>query len=152
MRVMPLHGASVAVAAIITSASITLVTLGGTDKGANAPFQVAGSPSQPPAPVDYQSRSNSVPWDQGRWQPWIIELREDDDTRLTGYNAQLRGNVRLTSADDVEPRKTPFGFLAAQDALTWTVVAAHAGTYKIAVLYHPGNPDNVGSGIVVSDR
>lgn len=148
MRVIPLHSSLVAFAAIMTSASITL---GGADKDANAPFQVASPPSQPPAPVDYQSRSNSVPWDQGRWQPWIIELREDNDTRLTGYNAQLRGNVRLTSADDVEPRKTPFGFLGAQDMLTWTVVAAHAGTYKIAVLYHPGNPDNVGSEIVVSD-
>ncbi len=90
MRVMPLHGASLAVAAIITSASITLVTLVGTDKDANAPFQVAGPPSQPPTPVDYQSRSNSVPWDQDPWKPWIIELREDDDTRLTGYNTHDR--------------------------------------------------------------
>ena len=148
MRVMPLHSASVALVAIMTSASITL---GGADQETNAPSQAASPLSQSQAPVDYQSRSNSVPWDQDRWRPWTIELSEDDDTRLTGYNAQLRGDVRLTSAVDVEPRKTPFGFLGAQDTLTWTVVALNAGTYNIAVLYHPGDEDNVGSQIVVSD-
>ena len=55
MRVMPLHGASVAVAAIMTSAYITFVTLGAADKDANAPFQVASPPSQPPAPVDIRA-------------------------------------------------------------------------------------------------
>lgn len=112
---------------------------------------LAASSTQTQGQPDYQERSNSVLWDQARWRPWTIELREDDDTRLTGYNAQLHGNVRLTSAADVEPRKTPYGFLAAQDCLTWSVHASHAGTYEVAVLYHPGTADNLGSRIVVSD-
>lgn len=148
MGVMPLKSVSVAVVAIMTPASIVLWS---ADRSAECPSEIANSPSHFQAAVDYQSRSNSVPWDQDRWRPWTIELREGDDTKLTGYNAELHGNVRLTSADDVEPRKTPFGFLGPQDTLTWTVVAESPGTYKTAVLYHPGDPDNVGSQILISD-
>src|SRR6266568_4318802 len=75
---------------------------------------------------DAEMRSNSVVWDQERWQPWVVELKAEDITHVAGYNARLSGNVRLTSADDVEPRRTPYGFITATDHLTWTIAAPAA--------------------------
>src|SRR5580658_233238 len=63
----------------------------------------------------FQARSNSVMWDYDRWKPWAVDLAHDDVTHLTGYNAELSGTVRLTSAADVEPRKTPYGFMGPDD-------------------------------------
>ena len=99
---------------------------------------------------DAEVRSNSVVWDEERWQPWVVDLKPKDITHLAGYNAKLSGNVRLTSAADVEPRRSPFGFIIATDHLTWTVAAPEAENYRIAVLYHSGEEDNVGSKLVVS--
>jgi len=98
----------------------------------------------------FQVRSNSVMWDQDRWKPWVISLAADDVTHLTGYNAELGGRVRLTSADDVEPRKTPSGFINPGDTLRWTVTVHVPGLYQVAVMYHPGREDNLRSQIVVS--
>jgi Alpha-L-fucosidase len=99
---------------------------------------------------DAEMRSNSVLWDQERWQPWVVDLKPEDITHVAGYNARLSGNVRLTSAADVEPRRTPYGFITATDYLTWTVAAPEAANYQIGVLYHAGRKDNVGSKLVVS--
>jgi hypothetical protein len=98
----------------------------------------------------FQARSNSVMWDQERWKPWVVSLAADDVTHLTGYNAELGGRVRLTSADDVEPRKTPYGFIDPGDSLRWTVTVHEPGLYQVAVMYHPGREDNLRSQIVVS--
>lgn len=98
----------------------------------------------------FQARSNSVMWDQDRWKPWVIKLAADDVTHMSGYNAELSGKVRLTSADDVEPRRTPYGFVGADDTLRWTVEADRPGLYQFAVMYHPGDDDNLGSQIVVT--
>ena len=119
----------------------------------------AQTPSAPPSSGnphwvtdrDAQVRSNSVVWDQERWQPLIVDLKPEDITHLAGYNAMLSGNVRLTSATDVEPRRTPYGFIMATDHLAWTVVAPEAANYQIAVLYHSGAEDNVASKLVVSN-
>src|ERR1019366_5042083 len=96
-----------------------------------------------------QARSNSVMWDQDRWKPWVISLAADDVTHLTGYNAELGGRVRLTSADDVEPRKMPYGFTGPDDTLRWTVAVHESGLYRIAVMHHSGRDDNLGSQIIV---
>jgi hypothetical protein len=98
----------------------------------------------------FQARSNSVMWDQDRWKPWTVRVAGDDVTHLTGYNAVLGGNVRLTSADDVEPRRTPFGFLGLHDTLRWTVEVAKPGLYQVAAMYHPGRADNLGSKIIIT--
>ncbi len=50
----------------------------------------------------------------------------------------------------MEPRRTPYGFIIATDHLAWTVVAPEAANYQIAVLFHSGGEDNVGSKLVVS--
>jgi Alpha-L-fucosidase len=97
----------------------------------------------------FQARSNSVVWDQDRWKPWVVTLAADDVTHVTGYNAELAGRVHLTAADDVEPRKTPYGFVTSGDTLRWTVNVPTAGRYRVAVMYHPGRSDNLGSKIVV---
>jgi hypothetical protein len=97
-----------------------------------------------------QARSNSVMWDQDRWKPWVANLADNDVTHLTGYNAELGGKVRLTSADDVEPRKTPYGFMGPDDTLRWTVAVHRPGLYRVAVMYHPGRDDNLGSQITVT--
>lgn len=98
----------------------------------------------------FQTRSNSVMWDQDRWKPWVTNLTDNDVTHLTGYNAELGGRVRLTSADDVEPRKTPYGFMSPDDTLRWTVTVHESGLYRVAVMYHPGRDDNLGSKIIVT--
>lgn len=98
----------------------------------------------------FQARSNSVMWDQDRWKPWPVHLADYDITHLTGYNAELGGRVRLTSADDVEPRKTPFGFKGPDDILQWTVEVRKPGLYQVALMYHPGREENIGSQIVVT--
>jgi hypothetical protein len=98
----------------------------------------------------FQARSNSVMWDQDRWKPWLINLADDDVTHLAGYNAELSGTVRLTSADDVEPRKTPYGFVGPDDGLRWTVAVYRPGLYQVAVLYHPGEEDNLESQIILT--
>ena len=95
-------------------------------------------------------RSNSTVWDQDRWRPWLVDLKAEEITHLAGYNADIHGHVRLTSAEDVEPRRTPFGFLDPSDTLTWTVRAPESASYEIAVLYHPGREDNLGSEIIVA--
>lgn len=97
----------------------------------------------------YQTRSNSVPWDEDRWRPWLVQVNERDVTHLIGYNATTAGEVQLTSARDVEPRKVPFGFIGTGDSLRWDVSATEEGEYSVAVLYHPGSTDNIGSEIVV---
>ncbi len=99
---------------------------------------------------DAEMRSNSVVWDQERWHPWVVELKPEEITHVAGYNARPSGNVRLTSAADVEPRRTPYGFVKITDTLTWTVAVPAAGNYEIAVLYHPGAQDNIGSKLLVS--
>lgn len=99
---------------------------------------------------DLQARSNSVMWDQDRWKPWVIKLAADDVTHMTGYNAELGGKVRLTSAEDVEPRRTPYGFVGEGDTLRWTVECERSGLYQVAVMYHPGADDNLGSQIIVA--
>jgi hypothetical protein len=98
----------------------------------------------------FQARSNSVLWDQDRWKPWVVNLTDGDVTHLTGYNAGLGGRVRLTSGDDVEPRKIPYGFMSPDDTLRWVVAVRKPGLYQVAVLYHPGRDDNLGSQIVVT--
>jgi hypothetical protein len=97
-----------------------------------------------------QARSNSVMWDQDRWKPWVANLADNDVTHLTGYNAELGGRVRLTSADDVEPRKMPYGFMGPDDTLRWTVAVHESGLYRVAAMYHPGRDDNLGSQIIVT--
>jgi hypothetical protein len=99
---------------------------------------------------DAEMRSNSVVWDQERWRPWVVELKPEDITHVAGYNARLGGNVRLTSADDVEPRRTPYGFITIADSLNWTVAVPSTANYQIAVLYHSGVQDNTGSKLLVS--
>ena len=98
----------------------------------------------------FQVRSNSVMWDHDRWKPWVVNLVDDDVTHLTGYNAEPSGTVRLTSDDDVEPRKTPYGFVGPHDRLRWTVAVHRPGLYQVAVMYHPGEGDNLGSQIIVT--
>src|SRR6266542_621628 len=97
---------------------------------------VRSSSGNPPWSTDRDAevRSTSVVWDQERWQPWVVHLKTDDITHVAGYNARLSGNVRLTSAEDVEPRRTPYGFITPADRLTWTIAAPRAGNYQIAVL------------------
>jgi hypothetical protein len=98
----------------------------------------------------FQARSNSVMWDQDRWKPWVVSLADDDVTHAIGYNAELAGAVRLTSGDDVEPRKVPHGFVGPDDGLRWTVDVRTPGIYQVSAMYHPGEEDNLGSQIVVS--
>jgi hypothetical protein len=98
----------------------------------------------------FQTRSNSVMWDQDRWKPWVEDLADNDVTRLTGYNAEQGGKIRLTSADDVEPRKMPYGFMGPEDTLRWTVATHESGLYRVAAMYHPGRDDNLGSQIIVA--
>ena len=117
---------------------------------ANPSVAIDPSSKQKKKDAELQARSNSVQWDEARWRPWVVGLKESDSTHLAGYNARRTGNIQFTSGDDVEPRRTPFGFLSASDTLTWTVMAPHAGDYDVAVLYHTGNEDNVGSQITVS--
>ena len=88
---------------------------------------------------DAQIRSNSVLWDSERWRPWVVGIDPDGITHLIGYNARLAGNLKLTSADDIEPRRVPFGFVGPRDTLRWTVRAPLPGTYAVAVLYAPGD-------------
>jgi hypothetical protein len=114
-----------------------------------SPSQTRTQPARPTIP-DFQKRSNSVAWDQDRWRFWTVQLMADDVTHLAGYNARPAGSVQFTSADDIEPRKTPFGFTAESDTLTWTVLAPKTASYKIAVLYHSGDQENFGSRIVVT--
>ena len=89
-------------------------------------------------PADDQIRSNSVLWDSERWRPWVVSIDPDGITHLIGYNALLAGHLKLTSADDIEPRRVPFGFLGPRDTLRWRVRAPSPGTYSVAVLYAPG--------------
>jgi hypothetical protein len=98
----------------------------------------------------FQTRSNSVMWDQDRWKPWVADLADNDVTHLTGYNAELGGRVRLTSAEDVEPRKMAYGFMSPDDTLRWTVAIHESSLYRVAVMYHPGRDDNLGSQIIVT--
>ena len=98
---------------------------------------------------DAQIRSNSVLWDSERWRPWVVGIDPDGITHLIGYNARLAGNLKLTSADDIEPRRVPFGFVGPRDTLRWTVRAPLPGTYSVAVLYAPGDA-GVGSRLEVT--
>jgi glycosyltransferase involved in cell wall biosynthesis len=100
--------------------------------------------------AETQLKSNSFLWDDPRWGPRPIKLKENDITVLNGYNARVTGNVKLTSAEDVEPRKVPYGFLQSEDALIWTVNVPSSGKYQVAVMYHPGDEENYGSTITVS--
>ena len=61
-----------------------------------AQTQSAPSSSDNPHSVtdrDAEVRSNSVVWDEERWQPWVVDLKPKDITHLAGYNAKLSGNV-----------------------------------------------------------
>jgi hypothetical protein len=98
----------------------------------------------------FQVSSNSVMWGHDRWKPWVVNLVDDDVTHLTGYNAELSGTVRLTSDDDVEPRKTPYRFVGPDDQLRWTVTVHTPDLYQVAAMYHPGEGDNLGSQIRVT--
>ena len=63
----------------------------------------AQTPSAPPSSGnphrvtdrDAQVRSNSVVWDQERWQPLVVDLKPEDITHLAGYNAKLSGMWNL---------------------------------------------------------
>ena len=97
---------------------------------------------------ELQVKSNSTLWDQERWGPRLTRIDEDDITHLIGYNAHLGGGVRL-SEGDIEPRRVPYGFTSKKATLSWGMQALRGGEYEVAVLYHSGEEDNVGSRLEV---
>jgi len=97
---------------------------------------------------ELQVKSNSTLWDQGRWGPRLTRIDEDDITHLIGYNAHLSDDVRL-SEGDIEPRRVPYGFTSKKATLSWDVQVLRDGEYEVAVLYHTGEEDNVGSRLEV---
>lgn len=98
---------------------------------------------------DLQVESNSTLWDRDRWVPKVITLSPPDITHLIGYNGRLAGNLRL-SEGEIEPRSVPYGFTSKEAILSWEVQVPEEGEYKVAVLYHPGQEDNVGSRLEVT--
>jgi len=97
---------------------------------------------------DAQLRANSRPWDRERWAPRTVPLLTADISHIMGFNATLRGHLRLSGGVEplnVEPRSVPCGFTDPDDSLEWAVRAPERASYAVAVLYHPGSEDNTGS-------
>ncbi len=113
--------------------------------GLAAGMGLLASGQEPPKNLsELQVQSNSTLWDQDRWEPKVITLSPADITHLIGYNGRLAGGLRL-SEGDIEPRRVPYGFASKEATLSWEVQVPEEGEHEVAVLYHPGQEENVGS-------
>jgi hypothetical protein len=97
--------------------------------------------------VNSQERENSLLWDRDRWVPEVVNVNPKEIIHAVGYNGFLSGNLHLSAGSPaaVEPRSVPFGFISQGDVLRWKVTVLKDDEYQVAIVYHNGHWDNIGS-------